>query len=121
MKKLFLLLAVVALGFTACDKENNQPDSNKIAVTSIRVATNSVVSLNVGEQYLSIVEVFPADATDLSVTWKSSNEAIAKVVPYKQQDNASAVYIEGVGAGHAIVTATTNDGGYSAEINVTVH
>ncbi|MBR2030778.1 MAG: hypothetical protein IKA04_00960 [Alistipes sp.] len=28
MKKLFLLLAVVALGFTACDKENNQPDTN---------------------------------------------------------------------------------------------
>ena len=118
MKKFFLLLAVVALGFTACDKENNQPE---VAVTGIRVSTNSVLSLNVGEQYLSIVEVFPADATDLSVTWKSSNEAIAKVVPYQNQDNASAVYIEGVGAGHAIVTATTNDGGYSAEINVTVH
>lgn len=114
-------MAVVALGFTACNKDNNQPDQNKVAVTSIRVATNSVLSLNVGEQYMSIVEVLPADATDLSVTWKSSNEAIAKVVPYQNQGNASAVYIEGVGAGHAIVTATTNDGGYSAEINVTVH
>ena len=55
--------------------------------------------------------VAPADATDTSVAWTSSNENVAKVV-----DGV----VTPVGIGEALITATTNDGGYKDTCAVSV-
>lgn len=55
--------------------------------------------------------VTPADATDTSVTWTSSNEDVAKVV------NG---VVTPVGIGVALITVATNDGGYKDTCAVSV-
>ncbi|MFD2329592.1 glycosyl hydrolase [Cohnella sp. GCM10020058] len=56
--------------------------------------------------------VSPADASDRTVTWHSSDPAIAMV------DNAGRV--TALRTGRATITATTNDGGFSADSVVSV-
>ena len=56
--------------------------------------------------------VTPANASDKTVTWSSSNESVATV---DQNGNVTAV-----GKGTAIITCTTNDGGFTADCTVTV-
>lgn len=55
--------------------------------------------------------VSPSDATDKSVTWSTSNSAVATV---------SGGVVTGVSAGSARITVTTNDGGYTDYCDVTV-
>jgi len=59
-----------------------------------------------------IATVAPASATDKSVTWQSSNTAVATV---DASGNVTAV-----GNGTATITVTTTDGGYTASCTVTV-
>ncbi|GAU78287.1 S-layer homology domain-containing protein [Fusibacter sp. 3D3] len=59
-----------------------------------------------------LATVTPANATDKSVTWQSSNEAVATV-------DASG-NIKTAGNGTVTITVTTNDGGYTASCIVTV-
>lgn len=54
----------------------------------------------------------PADATDQTVTWESSNKAVATVSRTGE--------VTAIGLGTATITATSNDGGYQATITVTV-
>jgi hypothetical protein len=56
--------------------------------------------------------VSPADATNKSVTWSSSNLGTATV-----SDNGE---VTGISAGGAIITATTADGGYTSSCIVIV-
>gem|GEM_PF-5089722 len=56
--------------------------------------------------------ITPADATDKSVTWQSSNTSVATV-------NESGL-VTAVGNGTAKITVTTTDGGYTAGCTVTV-
>lgn len=56
--------------------------------------------------------VLPEDATDQTVTWKSSNESIATV-------DADGI-VTAIGEGQATITVTTNDHMYTAECAVTV-
>jgi uncharacterized protein YjdB len=72
------------------------------------------LSLTVGELYQFVATVLPAYATDKSVTWASSNEAVVK--PVKNGDGK----IFAIGVGTATVTATTTDGGKTAHCSVTV-
>lgn len=55
--------------------------------------------------------VAPADATDKSVTWSSSSEAVAKV------DNG---VVTAIGRGDAVITAATMDGSHTASCTVHV-
>ena len=57
-------------------------------------------------------DVKPADAADKTVTWSSSNPAVATV------DEQGLVTVHA--AGTAVVTATTKDGGFTAACTVTV-
>ena len=67
----------------------------------------------VGESIVLIATVVPSDVMDSSVTWSSSNPAVATV------DNNGTV--TSVSFGSAIITATTNDGtNLSASCQVTV-
>jgi uncharacterized protein YjdB len=54
--------------------------------------------------------VFPSDAVDLSVTWTSSDDDVVTV-------NNSGL-VTSVATGEATVTVTTNDGGFSASIDI---
>jgi hypothetical protein len=79
-------------------------------VTGIKVAP-ATLSLFVGSSSALTVTISPSDAENKNVTWKSSDAAIAKVSDGK---------VTGVAAGSATVTATTEDGGFSATCAVTV-
>ncbi len=69
-------------------------------------------SIYVGEKFKLKVSVNPSTATELGVTWKSSNTSIATIT----EDGE----VTGVAGGTAIITCTTKDGGYSAMCVLTV-
>jgi uncharacterized protein YjdB len=52
--------------------------------------------------------VIPSTATNLDVTWKSSNEKIATVSKKGE--------VTGISGGVAIITCTTNEGGFYANV-----
>lgn len=68
-------------------------------------------TIEAGETTILTATVSPSDATDKSVSWSTSNSAVATV---------SGGVVTGVGAGTARITATTTDGGYTAYCDVTV-
>lgn len=70
------------------------------------------VSLLVGGTESLTATVAPADASDKTVTWMSSNEAAATVM--------SSGVVTAAGVGTATITATTADGGLTAACVVTV-
>ena len=80
-----------------------------IRATSIQVNKTSVV-LNKDKDITVIAVVNPADATDITITWTTSDESVATVKDGK---------ITAVGAGTATVTATTANG-LTATVRVTV-
>ena len=96
-------------------------DGNKTASCEITVAPVSVtgvkldassISLYVGENRTLTATVSPSNATNASVTWKSSNTAVASVNRYgKLTANAD---------GKAEITVTTQDGSKTASCIVTV-
>jgi len=83
--------------------------------------TIPVTGVTLNTAYLSIIKdasdilyatVWPADATNKAITWSSSNSAVCSV-------NQSGV-ITGTGVGTATITATTQDGGFTASCTVEV-
>ena len=80
----------------------------------------SGVSIDQGDQTLDIgasvqlsATVSPSDATDQTVAWTSSDETTATV------DNAGLV--NAIAAGTATISVTTNDGGFSDNVSITVN
>ena len=80
-------------------------------VTGIRLDKTSV-TLNTTDTYSLIANVNPTDASNKSVTWSSSDAAIATV-----NDNG---VVTGIKAGTAIITVATVDGDFTATCAVTV-
>lgn len=83
--------------------------------------TIPVTGVTLNTAYLSIIKdasdilyatVWPADATNKAITWSSSNSAVCSV-------DQSGV-ITGTGVGTAIITVTTQDGGFTASCTVEV-
>ena len=72
----------------------------------------STLNVFVSETKALTATVIPDNATNKTVSWSSSNEAVATV----DQDGK----VKGVGAGEATITATSEDGGFTAECAVTV-
>ena len=66
----------------------------------------------VGDSAYILSTVYPPDALNKNVVWKSSNQAIAEV------DDEG--YVTAYGVGTATISATTKDGGYCATCVVTV-
>ena len=91
--------------------------TEKIPVTGINMPTGSNMEIYEGNQAVCSIDVLPANATDSSVKWSSSNESVATVIPI---DGDKVVFIKGVSKGTAIITATTNDGGFKAYCEITV-
>lgn len=69
-------------------------------------------SVTVGGKFQLNACVLPHTATDRSVVWTSSDENVAKV------DGKG--YVTTIKSGEAVITATSSDGGFTAECMVTV-
>ena len=82
-----------------------------INVSSVQL-NESAMSLSVGETGNLTATVNPSDATDKTVTWTSSNTAVATV-----DANGK---VTAVAPGTAVIVVTTKDGGKTASCTVTV-
>lgn len=83
-----------------------------VAVTGVTVSP-SALELTRGNSNKLTATVAPNDATNKTVSWSSSNEAIATV------DSDGTVHA--VSAGNATITATTEDGGFTSSCSLTVN
>lgn len=98
-------------------------DGNFTATTSISVEPEVVlvsgisitpqnITLTTGESFSTTIQIQPANATNNSVTWSTNDTAIASV------DEAGRV--TATSAGETFITVRTEDGGYEAQITVSV-
>ncbi|WP_418750784.1 leucine-rich repeat domain-containing protein [Frisingicoccus sp.] len=83
-----------------------------IPVTGVALNKNALTFTEKGQSNTLRATVSPADATEQSLTWSSSNEKVAKV-------NNSGV-VTPVANGTAVITVKTKDGGKTATCKVTV-
>lgn len=83
----------------------------EVRVTGISLSDSNITLLKGASKTLSAT-IKPSNATNKAVTWSSSNENVASV-------NNGVVTANSVGT--AIITATTNDGGFTAQCSVTVN
>ena len=84
-----------------------------VPVTGITVCPETK-TLNVGESTTLQATVYPYNATNKSVTWRSSKENVVCV------DRITG-YMTALKAGTATITATTTDGGYTDSADITVY
>ncbi|MBR2546553.1 MAG: Ig domain-containing protein, partial [Erysipelotrichaceae bacterium] len=84
-------------------------------ITSVQSVSleESQISVSRGEKAQLHVEIEPADADNLKLNWKSSDETVATV-----DENGLVTAVE---RGEAVITVTAEDGGSSAECAVTVN
>ena len=79
---------------------------------SIIVEPKSIVLSAIGDTTQLTATISPLDAVDKTITWKSSNEQVCLV--------SATGLVTATGAGSAVVTATTVDGGFEATCLVKV-
>ena len=125
MKKLKKLsvLALLAVGFAlvfgGCSNSSSSSDDGNgggqtggdAAVTGVKLAS-ATQTVKIGETVQLKATVEPSDAANKSVTWKSSDAAIATV----DKDGN----VKGVAAGSADITVTTAEGNFTATSKVSV-
>ncbi len=87
-------------------------DSETVSVTSIAINKQTTKLSQIGATEQLIATITPADASNKSVTWVSSNPNIATV------DNTGLV--TALANGTTTITVKTVDGGYTANCTVTV-
>lgn len=102
-----VFLIVVAL-LSACSSETPSPEV--IAVTSVEIHNPGPSTLVVGSKVDLSAEVIPENATDKTVTWKSSDESVATV-------DASGLVLA-VGAGNVTIAASAGNTEDSVVIKV---
>lgn len=111
MKKMLRIAAALAAllamtNFIGC--KNDDDDDGDVAVTEVKF-TSTVTEVTVGKTITLKAEVLPADATNKTVTWTSSDATVATV-----KDGV----VTGVKAGETTITASA--GGKNATVKVTV-
>ena len=87
------------------------PDPEPVAVSSVSL-DKTELTLPRTESYTLVATINPSDASDKSVTWKSSDESVAKV-----DANGKVTALK---VGTATITVTTVDGAKTATCEVTV-
>ncbi len=114
------VVTAVAAGTATITVTTNDGNKTAQCTVTVKEATVSVtgVSLNKTSTTLTVggtetltANIEPENATDKTVTWKSSAESVATV------DNG---VVTAVAAGTATITVTTNDGNKTATCTVTV-
>jgi uncharacterized protein YjdB len=83
-----------------------------IPVTGVTL-DKTTATLTVGNTETLIATVIPTDATDKTVSWATSNSAVATV--------STGGIVTATGVGTATITVTTTDGGFTATCAVTVN
>lgn len=116
-KKIFTLLSCLSLvigmlGVVSCaGTTDTASGTTTVAVTGVTLS-DSTASVVIGSTLTLTATVAPDDATDKTVTWKSSDEAKATV-----KDGV----VTGIAAGDVVITATSvSDTTKSASCTVTV-
>lgn len=107
----FILGSGEEIQVTDFNKQTTAPAPAVIPVQSITLNKSAGAGAPGGSETL-IPTVLPADATDKSVTWSSSNDAVATV--------SSSGLVTLVSNGSATITATTVDGAKTASCSYTV-
>lgn len=93
--------------------EDEYENMKDIKVTSISLNQTEIANAEVGQQIQLIATLLPNNATNKTVTWRSSNESVVTV-------DANGL-IKIVAEGEAVITAATTDGSnLSATCKVTV-
>ena len=86
--------------------------NSSISVSSIDVLSNKSLQLALYQTSTIIPNVLPADATNKSVTYSSSNNVVATV-------DGNGI-VTAVGIGNCVINLTTNDGGKKTSVYVSV-
>ena len=95
---------------TTCAGSTPEPDPIPVTGVSLDITSHT---MNEGETVTLTATVTPDDADDKTITWKSSDENIAKV-------NTNGV-VTAVSPGTATITVTTTDGGHTATCTIKVN
>ncbi len=111
MRKRLLFILIALLMLAACSEDNG--GSGKTVNVAGVWLDNTELTLKLGHIETATLSamILPSDATNQKVQWKSNNEKVATV-----KDGV----VTAVAKGNAIVTATTEDGGKTADCYVTV-
>lgn len=86
------------------------PEPGGVPVSGVTLISSTTVE--VGKTTVLSANVLPTNASNKSVTWKSDNPSVATV--------SSTGRVSGVREGTAIITVTTEDGGFTDTCTVTV-
>lgn len=88
--------------------------TNTVKVTGVKIneGNNNTVYLNQNPTIKLTATVYPTNATNKNITWRSSNTNVATI------DNNGLITIKGLG--NATITVTTNDSSYKATYTLTV-
>jgi len=106
--KNILSFLIALFFFNACSNSSTEA----VAVENVLLSQDAI-TLEVGEQLSLTAKVMPENATNPTVSWRSSNPEVAVV------SKTGVVQAEAVGA--SVITVTTQDGNKSATCNVTVN
>ena len=109
---------IAKTGYDACTGMGsiNGTNLSKLLVDAIRVTsitvTPATVTLPVQRTTQLTVSVLPTNATDKSVTWTSSNPTVCSV--------SNTGFVSSLTYGNSVITARSNDGGFTASSQITV-
>ncbi len=107
-----LLLAAVMMTVGCKDDKPEKPaPPEPVEVTGVEVSP-ATLSLEIGDEHTLTVEITPEDADIVTVEWESSDDDVATV--------SNRGEVRAVGAGVAVITVTTVQGGFEEECTVTV-
>ena len=100
-------------GYTAtCKVMISLSEESKVPVTGVELNAQKIELNRVGDVYQIEADVTPINATNQAVTWKSGNPGVVTVT--------DAGLVTAVSNGVTTITATTQDGGYTATCEVLV-
>lgn len=114
MKKLLNILAAAlvcatAMGLVAC--QDDTKGTEEIPVTGVELK-GGPLTMEIGDEAPLTANVLPAEATNPKVTYKSDDDTVATV----DQNGL----VTAVAEGSAVITVTTEEGGFEATCQVTV-
>ena len=100
MKKItFLLLAILAISFSSCKDDEDEITDTTVIVTGVSLNTNTL-SLALGGESTLTATISPANATNATITWTTSDASKATV------NNG---VVKGIAIGTATIIAQAGD------------
>ncbi|MGN1222715.1 MAG: Ig-like domain-containing protein [Christensenellales bacterium] len=104
MKKIFIVFIFLLIFACGCQKNDTSSVVSLINVNDI-VINKSHIYIDKGDSLVLLAQVFPFNADNQNIIWKSDNEDIASV------DGEGLV--TGITEGRTVITAESEDGGFT--------